>query len=82
MLLTRSGGESASDFVKSLQDQGAKVETPACDVSDRGALELVLKETNLPPIKGCVNAAVIIKVNIPQKPNAVILTLTFIGYPL
>lgn len=63
ILLSRSGGEKFPDFLESLRIQGVHVETPACDVSSRESLQWTLSnlERNMPPIKGCINAAVVIK---------------------
>ncbi|KAK7724612.1 putative secondary metabolism biosynthetic enzyme [Diaporthe eres] len=46
-------------FVRGLQDSGATVYCPKCDVSDAEALSAVLAycKANLPPIKGCIQAA-------------------------
>lgn len=66
ILLSRSGARSkeAIALKKELEQQGVHVETPACDVVDATLLESVLEQClqTMPPIKGCIQAAVVFKV--------------------
>lgn len=73
ILLSRSGGEKFPDFLESLRIQGVHVETPACDVSSRESLQWTLSnvEKKMPPIKGCINAAVVIKVCSESSPSRI-----------
>ena len=65
LLLSRSGSSAAVavDLLHELRAQGIQVELPACDVSDVNALSKVLEETatKLPPIKGCIQGAMVLK---------------------
>ena len=67
VLLSRSGSEAAlADFLESLREMGARVETPLCDVSDKLCLKQTLAQVaqTMPPIKGCIHAATVIKVSV------------------
>ncbi|KAI1355097.1 hypothetical protein F5Y01DRAFT_327941 [Xylaria sp. FL0043] len=60
ILLSRSGAASsaAARLVASLREQGTTIVAPKCDVSSEASLAAVLKEcATMPPIKGCINAA-------------------------
>ncbi|CAH0052187.1 unnamed protein product [Clonostachys solani] len=61
IVLSRSGASSkaASDVVETLRSRGVSITTPPCDVSSREKLQAVLEEcaVTMPPIKGCINAA-------------------------
>ena len=63
---SRSGkkSETAQDLVKELEEAGCKTTVFACDVSDKEALSKVLQECKetLPPIKGCVQGSMVLKV--------------------
>jgi NAD(P)-dependent dehydrogenase (short-subunit alcohol dehydrogenase family) len=72
ILLSRSGaaGESSKELVQELELTGARVITPSCDVSDPQALKEVLDECamNMPPIKGCIQASMVLKVRFSYHP--------------
>ncbi|KAL2835360.1 hypothetical protein BJY01DRAFT_252737 [Aspergillus pseudoustus] len=61
ILLSRSGNQNvyAGVTTKDLQEKGATVLTPTCDITDRGALASTLEfcSRTMPPIKGCVQAS-------------------------
>lgn len=63
ILLSRSGNTRAASsvLVSELESQGVKVATPACDISDLSALEFALKNCNMPPVKGCVQGAMVLR---------------------
>ncbi|KAI0392953.1 putative polyketide synthase [Xylariaceae sp. FL0594] len=65
ILLSRSGPETpeAQDLISELQQRGVCCEAPRCDVTDRHSLEITLKECGkrLPPIKGCIQAAMVMR---------------------
>jgi NAD(P)-dependent dehydrogenase (short-subunit alcohol dehydrogenase family) len=67
ILLSRSGPktESAKTLVKDLAAQGAHVTTPACDITNKLLLKAVLHNctTTLPPVKGCIQASMVLKVS-------------------
>ena len=66
LLLSRSGilKKEASEIKLELKEKGVRVETPACDVTDMSSLAAVLEEhaQMMPPIKGCIQSSVVLKV--------------------
>lgn len=52
-------------FLQEMKDQGITIVAPASDISNRSLLEATLKEAQktLPPIKGCIQAAMILEDN-------------------
>ncbi|KAK3382595.1 fatty acid synthase S-acetyltransferase [Lasiosphaeria ovina] len=68
ILPSRSGGASskaASELVAELRAKGARVEVPACDVSDASALARMLADYHevhgMPAVRGCINAAMVLQ---------------------
>lgn len=67
ILLSRSGASNphAQALVDELTSKGACVQTPGCDISDKNALESTLaaclKNANMPPIKGCIQASMVLR---------------------
>lgn len=66
MLLSRSGGdalEQSRDLIADLRALGARIEAPCCDVTDSSAVQKVLQhaEDTMPPIRGCLQAAMVLK---------------------
>ncbi|ORY17862.1 putative polyketide synthase [Clohesyomyces aquaticus] len=65
LLLSRQGPKAklAKRFLSEMKRAGAHIEAPICDITDSASLEPVLKETSaaLPPIKGCIQAAMVLK---------------------
>jgi len=65
---SRSGPNSskaARDVISGLRSKGATVLTPCCDVSSKPRVEEMLEECRargMPPIKGCINAAMVLQV--------------------
>ena len=49
---------------KELKDDGVHVEAPACDVTNADSLMSVLSHCaqSMPPIKGCIQASMVLKV--------------------
>lgn len=69
VLLSRRGindNPVLESFVGKLQKAGAVVYCPKCDVSDPESLAAVVKycKTNMPPIKGCIQAAMELRVRL------------------
>lgn len=52
-------------FLQELRMKGAKVLTPSCDITDKTALENTLKKCaeTMPPVRGCIQASMVLKVN-------------------
>ncbi|KAI1771759.1 putative polyketide synthase [Hypoxylon cercidicola] len=71
VLLSRSGPRTpeALELVAELGRKGACVEAPPCDVTNRSILGSVLADCakKMPPIRGCVQAAMVMKEFIFQK---------------
>lgn len=69
ILLSRSGArtEDAETFIHELEAKGARIYAPACDISDKSALEDVIAycAEKMPPIKGCIQASAVLKVSSP-----------------
>lgn len=68
-LLSRRGKAAATqEFLASMHASGVKIFAPPCDIGDRGALARVLAEcaATMPPIKGCIQAAMDLQVSPPS----------------
>ena len=65
LLLSRSGSNATTNrkLIEELQSQGVLVQAPKCDVSDSTSLSQVLHDmrTKMPPIKGCIQGAMVLK---------------------
>lgn len=66
ILLSRAGTArpEAQVLVHELRQQGAVIEAPVCDVTDSAALGAVLElaRKKMPPIKGCIQGSMVLKV--------------------
>lgn len=66
LLLSRSGpySDAAQALLDELREQHINVETPKCDVASAEALAAILKNCSdtMPPIKGCIQGAMVLKV--------------------
>jgi NAD(P)-dependent dehydrogenase (short-subunit alcohol dehydrogenase family) len=66
LLLSRSGATkpAAIQLLNELKGEGVEVWAPACDITDAEALASVLSQSarSMPPIKGCIQAAMVLKV--------------------
>jgi short-subunit dehydrogenase len=74
VLLSRSGvtnGE-ARELVDNLRKQGTRVEVPSCDIADVDSLKETLDKISqtMPPIKGCIQSAMVLRVS-----RSVVLTI-------
>lgn len=69
LVLSRSGVSSraASEVVQKLTEQGITVMTPECDISSLSLLSSTLEECGkiMPPIRGCINATMVLNVSFP-----------------
>lgn len=67
VLLSRSGarGPKAIALLRNLEAEGARVETPACDMADASAMKFVLDRCaeTMPPIMGCIQASMVLRVS-------------------
>ncbi|OJJ67584.1 hypothetical protein ASPBRDRAFT_135268 [Aspergillus brasiliensis CBS 101740] len=65
VLLSRSGPKTkeAQSLALELADRGVQCEMPACDVTNPSALRALLDEysATMPPIKGCIQAAMVME---------------------
>lgn len=65
VLLSRTGPRDDNSvlFIRSLEKKGVTVHTPKCDISDAASLGAVLDycKLHMPPIKGCIQAAMDIR---------------------
>ncbi|KAI0147452.1 putative polyketide synthase [Xylariaceae sp. FL1272] len=70
VLLSRTGprSEEAKAFIASLENAGVKLYVPSCDITDAGSLATVMEycKAHLPPIRGCIQAAMDIRDSVFQ----------------
>jgi hypothetical protein len=68
IFLSRTGNitNPVQDMVIELESKGCRIHIYTCDVTDRARLVEVIKEckATLPPIKGCIQGAMILKVRV------------------
>ena len=74
ILLSRSGAvrEPSLVLLSEMRAKGINIQTPACDISDSKSLASALAESKrlTPPIKGCIQAAMVLKVSLtPSSPS-------------
>lgn len=65
ILLSRSGakGQDALELLREMKARGVNIAAPACDISSEDALVTVLEQHgHMPPIKGCIQATMVLKV--------------------
>lgn len=62
------GGQAATALLEELGQAGVHVYASNCDVSSVGSLSAVLFESakTIPPIRGCINAAMVLQVSLTQ----------------
>ncbi|KAI1150680.1 polyketide synthase [Nemania diffusa] len=67
IVTSRSGAvdKSAKTLVADLQREGVNVASPACDITDKIALENAISSclADLPPVRGCIQASMILNDN-------------------
>lgn len=80
ILLSRSGAkcEASVVFLLELEQLGVNVAAPPCDVTDIASLKTVLEQCakDMPPIKGCVQGSMVLRVCEPFLLGQVSLLLT------
>ncbi|TVY81512.1 Reducing polyketide synthase FUB1 [Lachnellula suecica] len=54
--------EAAATLVADLQREGVKIATPACDITDKSALEETFSSclSEMPPVRGCIQASMVL----------------------
>lgn len=76
ILLSRSEASSkeARELLDEMQKMGVAMVAAPCDVSDESALASVLADSaqNLPPIKGCIQASMVLEVSIVPSTSRVL----------
>ncbi|KAF4629252.1 hypothetical protein G7Y89_g8896 [Cudoniella acicularis] len=81
LLLSRSGSRSdaTQTFVAELRSEGINVQIPECDIADPRLLASVLERSaqTMPPVKGCIQAAMVLKASkISQPEQSLVMKLT------
>jgi len=64
---SRSGpsSQAALDVIAQLKDRGVNIIAPKCDIASYDELANLLKNcTDMPPIKGCMNLAMVLQVRL------------------
>lgn len=71
ILLSRSGAKSkdATDLISDMNECGVRIAAPPCDISTEGAVLSILRDQKhtMPPVKGCIQASMVLKVSHFQK---------------
>ena len=66
ILLSRSGakGKEAIDLIEELKSRGVKIAAPPCDVSIEDEVSATLEKYRytMPPVRGCIQASMVLKV--------------------
>jgi outer membrane lipopolysaccharide assembly protein LptE/RlpB len=59
------GSPAAAEMMRELQANGVQVVAPTCDAASIESLRTVLNECykSMPPVKGCINAAMVLQVS-------------------
>ena len=74
ILLSRSGVKTQASvaLVDDLKTMGVQVNTPTCDITDSNALSAILSAsgTTLPPVKGVIQASMVLKVGAQTRSGA------------
>jgi hypothetical protein len=86
LLLSRSGPKTSSavELVKDLEAKSVMVRAPVCDIADPASIKAVLADyaINMPPIAGCIQAAMVLRVSPPPNPFLKHNPLTDLGLPV
>lgn len=66
ILLSRSGAKDkvAVELIEEMKERGVKIAAPPCDISVEYAVSKVFVDLKqeMPPIKGCIQASMVLKV--------------------
>lgn len=83
LLLSRSGPQTDADsvFIKELESRGVNVKAPCCDITKFLELSKVLEEysAEMPPIRGCIQGAMVLRVSPNMQIRDVQLTNYLVG---
>ena len=67
LVISRSGASSAAakHVVEEIQSLGVKIEAPPCNIVNENEVAAVLKKAgqSMPPIKGCMQGAMVLRVS-------------------
>ena len=67
ILLSRKGprDDKTRVFLDELKGKGVRAWTPACDITQKDSLDAVLSdaERSLPPIRGCIQGSMVLRVS-------------------
>ena len=84
ILLNRSGGSSrgAKELMEELGALDVHVACPPCDVSSEGSLSAALDHCakTMPPVKGCIQAAMVLRVGIRLLASHIAHANLMVGY--
>lgn len=63
LLLSRSGPKSdaAKELIQDLRRQGVQVQHPLCDVASEQSVAAALAECAMPPVRGCIQGAMVLR---------------------
>lgn len=87
LMLSRQGRNAAGaeDFIEEMSAAGVHIDAPACDItialSVREAVEATTR-ANMPPIKGCIQAAMVIRVSELHRSYGDMCSNASSGFPL
>ena len=67
LILSRSGGKDADSqrYLEQLKAGGVNTQVYACDIAEEGELSAALTDAarHMPPIRGCIQAAMVLQVS-------------------
>ena len=75
---SRAKDKDAHDLNDEMAARGFNIAAPACDIGDQDAVSATISELkqSMPPIKGCIQASMVLKVSYPFKPCSDLRILT------
>ena len=82
ILFSRSGpkGKEAIDLIEELKSHGVKIAAPPCDVSIEDELSTTIQKyrSTMPPVRGCIQASMVLKVSFHFHSSTELNVLTFL----
>lgn len=87
LMLSRQGryAMGAEEFIEEMRAAGVHIEAPACDITVASCLQEALEaaaKAKMAPIKGCIQAAMVIHVSFLHRTLLLGSTNTLIGLPI